>query len=307
MITSAVRFDEETTLYANRELTRIRAKVYEREYPTKKMANGEIIPISIQTEAEWDDYIEVEEYDVVGIAAVIADYSKGGPRVGNIVRRVLYKIKTVGDHVGWSWEEINKARTHNRPLQEQRLRALREAADNYLDKGGYDGDPDYGLPGVLTLPIPRFASAIRFADAASTDDLLALLNAPVRGMMDLTNGMAMPKKLVLPEKQFGQIYDTYRASGSDQTIADAFLNSQSKQGLIDEIICDNKLKGKGTGGTDVGLILPDDEDKICLGVQLPFMMLPEQQINLEFVIHGVMRTSLVQCNYPMEAMVVENI
>ena len=307
MITSSVRFDEETTIFTQRELTRVRARVYEREYPMKKMANGEIIPISIQTDFEWDDYIEVEEYDVVGIAAVIADYSKGGPRVGNVVRRVFYKIKTVGDHAGWSWEEINKARTHNKPLREQRLRAAREAADNYLNQGGYDGDTDFGLPGIFTLPIPRFTSIRPFAQATSTDDLLAMLNASVRGMMIATNGMAMPRKLVLPQKQFGQIHDTYRASGSDQSVAEAFLNTQSIQGLISQIICDDNLKGKGDNGTDAGLILPDDEDKICLGVQMPFNMLPEQQINLEFVVHGVMRTSLVQCLYPMESLIIQGI
>lgn len=305
---AVAHFDEETTLYAHRQLTRMRARTYEREYPMKHMANGEIIPIVIQTEAEWDDYIEIEEYDIVGIAAVIADYSKGGPRVGNVMRRALYKIKTVGDHVGWSWEEINKARTHDRPLQEQRLRAAREAIENYLNRGGYDGDPDFGLPGILNgVAIPRYYSATTFDAAPTTDDQLALLNAPVRAMMEMTNGMAMPRKMVLPEKQFAKIWETYRATGSDQVVAESFLNTQSRQGLISTIICDNHLQGKGENGGDVGLILPDDESKICLGVQMPLTFLPEQQMNLEFVIHAVMRTSLVQCAYPLESMIMEGI
>lgn len=148
MSTQLAHLDDETSLFAQRELTKLRAKIYEREYPQKKMANGQILPISVQTEAEWDDFIEVEEYDVVGMAAVIADYSKGGPRVGTVTRRIQYRIKTVGDHVGWSYEEINKARTHNRPLQGQRLRALREGCDNYLNQYAYSGDSDYGLPGI---------------------------------------------------------------------------------------------------------------------------------------------------------------
>ncbi len=306
MITPSLHFDEDTILFTQRELTKTRAKVYEVEYPQWKMSQGEIIPISIQTDYEWDDFIEVEEYDVVGIAAVIADYSKGGPRVGNKTRRVLYRIKTVGDHVGWSWEEINKARTHNRPLQSLRLRAARMACDRYIQEKCYDGDPDYGLPGLLNLPLTRYYSTTPFAQATGPDDLLALLNAPVGAMMDLTNSMAQPRKLVLPEKQFRQVWTTVRV-GSDMGVAETFANIQSKQGLIDEVICDNNLKKKGDNGTDIGLMLPDDEEKLCIGIQMPFMMLPEQQINLEFVIHAVMRTSLVQCLYPLECMILENI
>lgn len=305
---SVGHFDEENLQYAHRELTRIRSKVYEYEYPNKKMANGEILPLAIQTEAAWDDYIEVEEYDIVGVAAVIADYSKGGPRVGNRTRRTRFNIKTVGDHVGISWEEINKARTHNKPIKEQRLKAAREAAENYLDKGGYSGDPAYGLPGLFhRIPIPRYYSASRLKDSTDPEEMLALLNAPVRSLMEFTNEKAQPKKMVLPSNEFRLITETYRSSNSDMTVLDAFLNTQRKQGLIDEVISDIKLKDKGEDGLAAGLILPDDPDKICLGVQLPFMMLPEQQQNLELVTHAVMRTSLVQAAYPMECLIFENI
>lgn len=300
-------FDVETTIFTQRELTQLRAKIYERQYPEKLLANGNIIPISVQTEAQWDDYIEIEEYDIVGIAEVIADYSKGGPRVGNIVRRILYRIKTVGAHCGWSYEEIQKAKTHNRPLQEQRLRALREASDNYLNYHGYFGDLTYGLPGILSSNISRIQSASTFAAAPSTDAFLALLNGPIAAMRSLTNTLAMPKKIVLPQTQFSQMYDTYRSVGSDMTISDAFLNSQSKQGLVSQILCDNNLKGAGTNGSDVMLVLPDDDSKICLGIHLPFMMMPEQQINWEYVIQSMMRTSLVQVAYPLESLIVEGI
>lgn len=306
--TAQTYFDNESVLFTQRQLTRIRSRIYEREYPMLKMARGEILPISVQTEAQFDDFIECEEYDTVGMAAVITDYSDGGPTVGVVTRRVLYRIRTVGDKAIYNWEEINKARFHNKPLREQNLRALREAADKYLNEKAYLGDPDYGLTGIMTTPgIPRFNSATRFADTASTADLLALLDAPISAMMDLTNGQAMPRKWVLPELQFRQVYSTYRATGSDLTVADSFLNAQSKQGLINQFVCDQNLKGLGDDGSDVGLILPEDEDKICLAIQRPFEILPEQQMGLEFIVHALMRTSLVQCLYPLESMIVQGI
>lgn len=299
--------DDETSLFAQRELTKLRAKIYEREYPQKKMANGQILPISVQTEAEWDDFIEVEEYDVVGMAAVIADYSKGGPRVGTVTRRIQYRIKTVGDHVGWSYEEINKARTHNRPLQNQRLRALREACDNYLNQYAYSGDSDYGLPGIYNgLPIPRYTSSTTLAAAANADAMLALLVAPVNLLMDTTNGMALPKKMVMSQANKSLIASTVRPN-TDTTVEQMFLSIMESQGLIDEIIVDQNTIGKGDGGTNTMLILPNDEDKICLGIQMPFIVLPEQFINLETIVHALMRTSLVQCPYPLESLIVQGV
>jgi hypothetical protein len=299
--------DDETSLFAQRELTKLRAKIYEREYPQKKMANGQILPISVQTEAEWDDFIEVEEYDIVGMAAVIADYSKGGPRVGTVTRRIQYRIKTVGDHVGWSYEEINKARTHNRPLQAQRLRALREACDNYLNQYAYSGDADYGLPGIYSgLPIPRYTSSTTLAAAPNADAMISLLVTPFNLLLDTTNGMAMPARYVLDQANYSLIASTLRPN-TDTTVLEATKMIVSSQGYEVDFVVDQNVKGKGDGGTNTMLILPNDEDKICLGIQMPFIVLPEQSINLETIVHALMRTSLVQCPYPLESLIVQGI
>jgi len=300
-------FDDDLLLFAQRELTKVRAKVYQYEYPNKKMANGEILPLDIQTEAAWDDYIEIEEYDVVGVAAVIADYSKGGPRVGNRARRTRFAIKTVGDHVGVSWEELNKAQAHNKPLKEQRLRAAREAADSYIDMGGYSGDPAYNLPGLFyRSPIPRWYSPTRLADAPDPDDILALLHAPINALMEMSNYRAMPKRLVLGTDLEQYVCQTYRTN-SDLLVIDAFLETQRRLNRIEEVIFDVNLNNKGENGRSAALVLPNDREKACLGIQLPFMMLPEQQQNLELVTHAVMRTSLVQVARPMECLIVEGL
>lgn len=295
------KIDDDTLIFASRELTAMRAKIYERQYPEKKMASGQILPIEVMTEAAWADEIEIEEYDIYGIMQVIADYSKGGPRVGNSSRRVRYQIKTIGGHAGYSLEEINKARFANKPLLAQRMRALREAYENYQDHVGYWGDTSFGLQGLFTLPLPTMVSPMPFSGATSADDLLALLNSYVAAIQEPTFGLETPKKMVLPEAQYRRIFSTYRTNTSE-TIGEAFLRSQRAQNLIQDIIMDVKLK-KAYNGQDVGLILPDDEDKISLGLTIPFTMLPEQVQNMEFVTHAYARVMGVVCKYPMSTLI----
>lgn len=300
-----MRYDDATLEFAERSLTTLRAKVYTKQYPAQRMANGEILPIEIMSDCEWADEFEIEEYDAFGIACVIADYSKGGTRVGTSARRVRYPIKTVGAHCGYSLEEINKARFANKPLKEQRMRALREAWNNYIERGGYFGDPDFGLQGLFTLDLPTQVSPTTLTAAATADDLLSLLNSFVTGISVETFGIEIPKKMIMPQLQYDKIFSTYRPNTSE-TVGEAFLRSQRAQGKIDQIIVEPKL-AKSVEGLDALIILPDDEDKISLGIPVPWKMLPEQIVNLETIIHALGRTSLVLCKNPLSTRIVVGI
>ncbi len=300
-----MKYDDATLMFAERALTAIRAKVYEKQYPAQKMANGEILPIEIMTDCDWADEFEIEEYDVYGIASVIADYSKGGTRVGVSARRVRYPIKTVGAHVGYSLEEINKAQYANKPLKEQRLRALREAWNNYMERGGWFGDTDFGLQGIFTLDLPTIVSPQTFAATTSADDLLALLNSYVSAYSVNTLGIEIPRKMVLGQSQYDKVFSTYRA-GTNETVGEAFLRAQRAQGKIDKIVVEPKLRA-AVNNQDALVILPDDEDKISLAVAVPWMMLPEQVVNLETIIHSLGRTSLVVCKAPLASLIVTNV
>lgn len=305
-MTTNIRLDEESLLFAQRSLTKIAEEIYLREYPFM-MASGEIIPVKVMPELEAKKYVEIAELDVFGLAAVVADYSKGGPRVGVVARRQLYPIKTVGDHAAWSWEEILFAKAENLPLEDKNLEAARIAYEAYLNKCGYFGDPDYGLPGLLTSNLPRLSAATTFAAAASPDALLALLNSPIAAIRTSTNGFETPKKIVLPQKQFQQIGTTMRASNSDVSVLAAFQDLQTKMSQAATIVVDDNLRGAGTNGEDVMLILPDDSKAICLGVAMDFRLLPPQQQNLEYVVHGLGRVIGAMVIRPMSGLIIEGI
>lgn len=298
-------FDADTLGFVERDLLVKSAKIYKRQYPAFKLANGQILPVKIQTELQWADEVEIEEYDVVGMNCLISDYSKGGTRVGTLARRVRYKIKTHGNHCGWSWEEVNKAQAHNRPLVSMRMEATREAYDKYINFTGFNGDEEAGLPGILTTPIQRRSSSVQINSSFTPDQIVGMLNDHVSYLVSSTNELASPAKIIMPVDKRNYLFNP-RPYG-DKTIGQMFLDNQRELGYITEIVADNNLKGKGANGTDVMLILPNDPDKFYVSVPMPYTILPQQVQNLEVVVHTVGRFAGVHCLKPMESLLVENI
>lgn len=308
MALTQVRLDEESLLFAQRALTNVAAKVYEVDYSSRfKMANGGIIPVVVASEYATEKYIEIDQLDYFGLAEVIADYSKGGPRVGIVARRQIYPIRTIGDHAAWSWEEIQFAMGKNLPLQAKNLNATRIAFEAKTNKIGYFGDAEYGLPGILTSSLARMISASTFAAASSADSLLALLNSPVAALKTATNGVENPAKVVIPSKQFQQIGTTMRSANSDMSVLSSFLDLQQKMGQVGSVEVDDNLKGAGTNGEDVMLVLPNDEDAMCLMLAMDYTLLPVQQQNLEYVQHAVGRVIGTVVTRPLSGMIVEGI
>lgn len=304
-LTSVQHFDADTLAFVERDLLVKSAKIYKRQYPAFKLANGQILPIKIQPELAWADEVEIEEYDTVGMNCLISDYSKGGTRVGTLSRRVRYKIKTHGNHCGWSWEEINKASTHNRPLVAQRMEATREAYDKYINYTGFMGDEEAGLPGIFTTPLQRRSSSVQINSSFTPDQIIGMLNDHVNYLVSSTNDLASPAKLIMPVDKRNYLFNP-RPYG-DKSIGQMFLDNQRELGYIKEIVADNNLKGKGAAGTDVMLVLPNDEDKMYVSVPMPYTILPQQVLNLEVVVHTVGRYGGVQTLKPMEGLIVENV
>lgn len=286
-----IRMDDEQLLLTQEQLKGTLTKIYERDYSKRfKAANGEIGPVRIWSEYASKKYVEVGEYDYFGLAEVIADWSKGGPRVGVTMRRQMYPIRTVGDHAAWSWEEILLARGEGVPLQEKNLSATRIAFEAKFNKTCYFGDPDYGLPGLFTSNLGRLNVSSTFRNASGFDAKLAILSNAYTSLKE-QNDLAMPKILVLPEKQVQDIGSTTRATAgsSSESVLTAFLNLQKEMGGIEKVVVDNNLKGAGTNGEDCMLLLPDDEEEIVFVMAMDYTVLPVQQTNLEHIVHALGR------------------
>lgn len=291
MTATQLRMDAESLVLGQEQVKAALIKVYERDYSKRfKAANGEIQPVRVWSEYASKKYIEIGEFDYFGLAEVIADWSKGGPRVGVTMRRQMYPIRTVGDHCAWSWEEILVAKGEGVPVQEKNLGATRIAFEAKFNKVCYFGDPDYGLPGLFTSNLGRLTVSSTIRSANGFDAKLAILSNAVTSLKE-ANDMANPKVLVLPDRQIQDLGTTTRATAgsSSESVLMAFMNLQKELGQIEKVVADNSLKGAGTNGEDCMLILPDDEEEIVFVMAMDYTALPVQQTNLEYIVHALGR------------------
>lgn len=309
MTTGTMRLDEDLALFAQRQLTQVVVKAQNRVYPDLKIANGDILPVKEFPELRMKETVEIAEYDLYGIAKVVVDYGTDFPTVGAVVRRQSYNIKDIGAKTHWSWKELQQSRSENVPLEAKRLEALRAANDRKINVVGFDGDADYGLPGLFTSQIPRQTAASTFAAAASADALKAIVDVAVRTVKSNTNSTSTPAVIVMPQVQLDILGDTMRSTNSDITVLQAIKQGQAAKGINLEFIEDNNLKGKGTNGEDVMLVLPYDEEKICFGMAMDFSIPPEltQWINAQYQVHALSRILGVMAYEPLSGLIVEGI
>ena len=309
MTLTQTRLDSESLVLTQEQVKAALVKVYERDYSKRfKAANGEIQPVRVWSEYAAKKYIEIGEFDYFGLAEVIADWSKGGPRVGVTMRRQMYPIRTVGDYCAWSWEEIFIAKGEGVPVQEKNLGATRIAFEAKFNKTCYFGDPDYGLPGLFTSNLGRLTASSTIRAASGFDAKLAILSNAVTALKE-ANDMAAPRILVIPEKQAQDIGNTTRATAgsSSESVLTAFINLQKQLGQIDRVVVDNNLKGAGTNGEDCMLILPDDEEEIVFAMAMDYTALPVQQTNLEYVVHALGRIIGAVVTHVDSGLIVEGI
>lgn len=297
--------DDDMGIFAIRELTNVTKEAYKNPREELPMAGGKVLPYESIGGSEWDRQLEIPIYDTYGTASVIHDESDGGVEVGYIVQRSLYNIATIAAKTTYGWATLQAAQSKGKPLERYKLEALQDAIDRYVQVGGYFGDVDYGLLGLLNSGLPLYTSPTTFAAAPTPEALLSLVTTPVN-VVEARSSTIRPKTLVLPKQQFFQLNSTYR-SGTDKTILQAFLDAQKAVGGVNKVIMDNSLATAGAGGSAVMLVLPDDERAMSLVMPMYTKILPPQMVNMQAVVHAVARTALAVVKLPTTGLIIEGI
>lgn len=301
--------DDDTAVFAIRQLTGIIADIYKIDRDPLNMAIGKILPLEMFGGSfSFKTQIEIPVYDTFGFASIINDDStEGGQEVGMIVRRALFSVRTLSAKVRYSLLTLKTAQAEGIPLESYKIEALRDSIDRYIDRGGWFGDPSYGLQGILNSGIPFYTSPVTFGAAASADQLLSLLTTPV-SVCRKRSRVSRPKKLVLPETQLNLLNDTYR-SGTDRSVLQSFLDSQARVGGItaEDVIVDDTLSGAGANGEDLMLIAPYDKRRGSLGLVHPLEILPPQFTGFDCIVHGYARTALAMIKEPLTFQLVRGV
>lgn len=233
-----------------------------------------------------------------GVAKLISNYADDLPNVGVSSVEESFNIRSVGDAIVYSIDDIAAAMGAGVPLSGALFMAARRAAEEKQNAIAWYGDAANGLYGALNHPnIPRVALSSAIASGTSADTILAMLHGLVHGVRERTKQTGFPDRMLLPTTAFDYIASTYRSSTSDTTILQAFLTQQQ---YVREVFPCGELDGAGDNGEDVILVFPANENSLGHVVPQMFSPQPAQMRNLAFVINCIAKTGGVASAYPLE-------
>lgn len=296
------RMDQEMTVFFARELEQRKAKTY--DIIKAPLRAFDLIPVSSEV-SPGAEAIVYAQYDMTGIARIIANYADDLPRADVKGKEFTAKVKSVGNSYGYSIQEIRAAMYAGLPLEQRKANAAARAQRETWNQIAFFGDAEHGLPGWLTnanIPSAFVTVGAEGGTEWSTktpDEILKDMNDLVNGIVDLTNGAEQPDTLVLPITQHSHIASTPRTSGTDTTILDFFLKNNP---FIKNVEWANELSSTACTDLFSGEIMvayKKDPDKFTLEMPQMFEQFPPQERGLEYIVPCHSRIAGVLSYYPL--------
>lgn len=303
----ALNMDANEGLIFARQLEFIDSTLYEEKYPMLKARDLFPIDYSVPAGAETYSY---RVYDSQGAFELITNYSDDFRNITANGRQETGNIESFGAAVEYSIQDIRNAQMAGVPLQNFQFNVARKLWEEKLDKIALNGLADSKLVGILNHPniptgaVPNGAAATSEWSTKTPAEILADMNAVSSEMIDLTNGVESPDRLVMPHAQYELISTTRMDSGTDTTILEFFLRNNAH---ISSVTPWYKLKGAGTAGADVMFAYRYDATAIQLVVPQEFEQFPPQQKNMAFSIPVHARAGGLRVRYPLSISIKEGI
>lgn len=310
----SMNLDANESIFFERELESIKKKAYEKEYP--KLKGIEIFPVSREAGIA-DESIVYRFYDKRGVAKIIANYADDIPTSEVTGEEFTSSIRGIASGYEYNLLEIRAANQTGKPLKQKKADSARFSNDVKVNDIAFFGDEKYKLYGLLNNPNVTAGSVRAGATSGNLkfeeknpDEILYDLNMGVTDIRDLTNGVEEPDTLLLPVKQYGIVTSTYRSSGSDMTILEAFLKANpniTRVEWVAELKDVATLPSGDTGPKDCMVFFERDIDKLSLEIPQDWEQLAPQPSNYAFKVPCHSRCGGLLIYYPLSVNIVEGI
>ncbi|AHY83162.1 hypothetical protein [Escherichia phage e4/1c] len=259
-------------IWTVKQLTETLKRNYEKEYPDNSVVN--IFPVSNEIPSHAK-YFEYPEFDGVGIAQIIADYSDDLPLVDAFMTEKQGKVFRFGNAFLVSVDEIKAGAATGQPLQTRKQALAFEAHDNLLDKLVWQGSAPHGITSVFNAPNVNqiTANASGWTDAKNAvDDITSMIDA----VEIATQGIHHVTDIILP----ASARRVMQGLVAGTTISYGELFTRNNPGLTIRYLqfLDNY---DGAGGKAA---LAFEKDPLNLSVEIPEAtnVLPAQPRDLHF-------------------------
>ena len=323
---NSVHLDSHESAFFSRQLEFIKSKVYEHEYPELKAQR--LIPVSTSTPV-GAKYVTYREYDIKGVAKLIANYADDLPRVDITGQEFHATIRDIGDSYGYSIRDIQAAQFAGVALESRKANAARMAIEQMIERLAWFGDTPANVPGFFYNPnvshlLAADAVAVgtdtRWCTAAGVptktpDEILQDMNAAVMQVQVATMGIHKANTILLPLISYGQIATRPRSTTSDITILEYFKRNHPEVTLIEPVNQCGDLVTNGhaavIGGavdsTSIMVAYERTPDVVELEIPEMFNQLPAEARGLEFIINCLARFGGTIWYKPLACAIMEGI
>jgi hypothetical protein len=303
------QLDANTELFFQRELEVVESQLYNVKYPNLKAR--QLIPPAFNY-PRGTEQITYKQYDMLGMAKIVANYATDFPRVSLKGKRFTSPVKRLADSYAYSIDDIEAAAMAQVPLDQMEAMAAKRAIDQLENKIAYFGDTDTGLPGLFTnVNIP---SNLVTADGDTTIDpngtqwiskapsqIIRDFGAAITAMRDLTNGVELPDTALFPIAQLSYIATTPVSQQAPTVmILDVLKKAHPYIGVWDDLI-ELKTAGPDVGGSPSAMFVIYNRNPINLRMPIPwdFDQFPAQQKGLEYEIPCSEKVGGTIVSYPL--------
>ncbi len=295
------RMDAAENVFFARELEQVRARSYDVLYAEKK--SRMLLPVDHSIDPGVEN-VTFTTFNRFGVAKFISNYATDFPRADVSGVQATQAIKSLGASYGYSIQEIRAARFANKPLEQRKANAARQAIEDKIDSIGAVGDTANGLPGLLTLSstgsytVPNGASGTATWATKTSLEILKDLNGIVNGMIVATLEVEKPDTMILPIAQYADISTRpmFAVGGSDVTILEFFLRNTP---YIKQVVSWDKCRGAGTSSTDRMVIYRRDPDALSFIISQEFEQFPPEPKGMTYQMACHARVGGVQVFYPL--------
>lgn len=283
-------FDANETMFLERELVQLRAKLIEVQYPmpmarTLAPKAGDIAPSAA--------VYEYKVFEPVGKAKLIAYKSGDIPRVDAVQRVVQGRVHPIGAAYGWDINELREAARLGTSLPEVKARTARDVIERAIDQilafGSLPDEngalPDIGLNGLVNntdvVGLTVMAGAFWLAATPPDPDVilgdLAQLAAEVGSFSE---NIWNANTILLPTRHYAHIAQTPFSSLTGESILSVFRKNNPNITMIAPWY---KLNGAGVGGKDRAIAYQRDASVLEAIIPQEFEVMPPEMRGFEFV------------------------
>jgi hypothetical protein len=297
---SAIRLDASETAWVEREVTQIRAKMFDVIYA--ELLALQLIPLATDISPDIIQYVYFV-LDTVGEAKIIASGSDDLPRVDVSKSERSGIVRPLGASYGWSLFEMRLAARLGQPLAQQKADAARKAIARQIDKllasGVTDSQTGLGMEGLLNnadvLALGIVAGPLWVLGTTTAAAMIALLNNTAQAIVTATNQAFIPDTAIIPTASFGVLASTPYGVDSDTTALNWFTKNSP---YIKSVVPWYRGNGAGVASANRGVVYQRDPEVLEGVAPLLFESLPPQARNLEMVIPCVAKCGGVKIYHP---------